>query len=189
MIRAATHHDASEAVDLVLIVLRDMELNIFNKLSEEKIKALLVQAFIEKPDYRYGCNNAIVKEVDGKVAGVVFGYPDHLEATIDDEFIEILLENGLSHDYRFFDEPEAFKNEWYLDTIVTSPEYRGQGIASELLSVLPDLAKEQGQTTIGLNVDKINESAKKVYLKNGYEKVGEIDIANHAYEHLQIECL
>lgn len=185
MIRFAKPDDAKQAVDLILIVLRDMELAIFDKLSENKIKELLELAFVKEPDYRYGYNNAIVKELDGKVAGIAFGYPDHWEDSIDDPFINILLQNDLTEEYRLFSDPEVFKNEWYLDTIVTSPDFRGQGIAPELLNSLTKLALKHDRTKIGLNVDKINEHARHIYIKNGFEKVGEIDIANHDYDHLQ----
>ena len=185
MIRFAKKEDASEAIDLVMIVLKDMELDIFNKLSEEEVKELLVTAYNEKPNQRYGYNNALVKEIDGKVAGVAFGYPYHREPTIDDEFFEVLENNGLSKDYRFFTEIEAFENEWYLDTLVTSPEFRGQGVAKELLDSLPKLAKQDNMPAIGLNCDKVNDKAKRIYLNNGFEQVGETMISGHEYEHLQ----
>lgn len=187
MIRIAEPKDASEAMDLVMIVLRDMELDIFNKLSEEKVKELLVKAYIEEPNYRYGFSNAIVKELDGKVAGVAFGYPDHMEKTIDVPFINLLLEHDLTEEYKLFNDEETFKNEWYLDTLVTSPDFRGQGVARELLDALPELAKQHDRHVVGLNVDKINDNARRIYLNNGFEKVGQIDIANHDYDHLQKE--
>ncbi|TPO52334.1 hypothetical protein FJV53_24115 [Salmonella enterica subsp. enterica serovar Typhimurium] len=54
MIRLADPKDANQAMDLVMIVLEDMELNVFNQLPKTKIKELLIQGFIEKPTYRYG---------------------------------------------------------------------------------------------------------------------------------------
>ena len=185
MIRFAEPKDAHEAMDLVMIVLRDMELDIFNKLSEEAIKELLVEAYTTEPNYRYGFKNALVKEIDGTIAGVAFGYPDHMEATIDDAFLKLLNAHQLSEDYRLFNDKETFSNEWYLDTLVTSPNFRGQGVARELLDALPDLAKQHNCPVFGLNVDKINDNARKIYLNNGFTKVGQIDIANHDYDHLQ----
>ena len=187
MIRLAEPKDASEAIDLVMIVLKDMELEVFNKLPEEKITELLITKKKEKSTYRYGFKNALIKEVDNKIADVVFGYPDHFEATIDNEFIDLLIENNLSEDYQFFnkEEVETFKNEWYLDTLVTSPQFRGKGIARELLDALPTIAKEKNCPTIGLNVDKVNSNARRIYLNNGFEKTGELDISNHRYDHLQ----
>lgn len=186
MIRFAKKEDASDVIDLVMIVLKDMELEIFNKLPETKVKQLLVTGFTEKPNQRYGYKNALVKEIDGNVAGIAFGYPDHKEPTIDKDFYEILEANDLpAEEYRFFTEIEAFENEWYLDTLVTSPNYRGQGVAKELLDSLSKLAEQDNMTTIGLNVDKVNENAKRIYLNNGFKKVGETTISGHEYEHLQ----
>lgn len=187
MIRLATPNDASQAMDLVLIVLKDMELSIFNQLPEETIKNLLVKGFIEKPNYRYGFNNAIVKEIENEIVGVAFGYPGYAEKEIDNDFLELLIENNLSKDYLFFDaeEIESLENEWYLDTLVTSPLFRGQGVAKELLNSLPEIAKKHQCSLLGLNVDKINHLAKKLYLDFGYEEVGELSISNHLYDHLQ----
>lgn len=185
MIRLAEPKDANQAMDLVMIVLEDMELNVFNQLPKTKIKELLIQGFIEKPTYRYGFQNAIIKEINNEVVGVAFGYPDSLEKTIDQDFIDLLAENDLPESYKLFDEEETFEDEWYLDTLVTSPNHRGKGIAKELLEALPLIAKEKNCASIGLNVDQINHHAKKLYLNNGFEKVGEMLIANHQYDHLQ----
>lgn len=95
MIRLADPKDANQAMDLVMIVLEDMELNVFNQLPKTKIKELLIQGFIEKPTYRYGFQNAIIKEINNEVVGVAFGYPDSLEETIDQDFIDLLAENDL----------------------------------------------------------------------------------------------
>lgn len=185
MIRFAKKEDATQAINLVMIVLKDMELDIFNKLSEEEVKDLLIKAYKEKPTHRYGYKNAMVKEIDGNIAGIAFGYPHHHEKTIDDGFHDILEQHNLSKEYRLFTEEEAFDDEWYLDTIVTSPDYRGQGVAKELLNALPEIVKETNLSTIGLNVDKINDNANRIYLNNGFQKVGETTIAGHEYDHLQ----
>lgn len=189
MIRFAKPSDGREAIELVMIVLRDMELDIFNKLPEERVIDLLVEAFETEPDYRYGYNNALIKEINGEVAGVAFGYPDHWEEVIDEPFIQLLEKNGLSRDHRLFTEAEVFEGEWYLDTLVTSQKFRGQGVATELLDALPTQAKKHNLTKLGLNCDQGNDGARNVYINNGLEKVGEIDIANHRYDHLQKEVI
>ncbi|MGY3765949.1 GNAT family N-acetyltransferase [Vagococcus vulneris] len=186
MIRNAEKKDAKEVIPLIMIVLRDMELNIFQKLSEEEIISLLEIAYVEFPNYRYGYNRAIVKEIDSQIAGIAFGYPDEIEDTIDDDFIQLLISQGLSEDYRFFNEKECFADEWYLDTLVTSPHFRKQGVAAELLSALPKVAVNSGRKIIGLNCDTVNDKAKSVYLKQGFKKVGEMILADHHYNHLQL---
>ncbi len=185
MIRPARPEDALEAANLIMIVLKDMDLDIFNRLPEEQVRDLLVQSYMKDEVYRYGFRNALVKEINGSVAGIVFGYPDHLENDIDNAFITVLSENNLSEEFKLFTEPEVFQNEWYIDTLVTSPDFRGQGVASELLIAIADLAKQCDKQVLGLNVDKVNEHAKQIYLRSGFENVGELTIANHTYEHLQ----
>lgn len=185
MIRSATPHDATEVVDLILIVLRDMELDIFNTLTEERVTELLVTAYNEYPLYRYGYKRVTIKEIDGKVAGIAFGYPSHLEKNIDNDFITLLIKQGLTKDHAFFNDSETKENEWYLDTLVTSPDFRGQGVATELLNSLDERAKMDGESIIALNVDQINDRARAIYLNNGFKKTSEMMIANHNYDHLQ----
>ena len=38
---------------------------------------------------------------------------------------------------------------------------------------------------IGLNVDKANPNAKRLYLRDGFKDVGEIVISGHVYDHMQ----
>ncbi|MGX7014798.1 GNAT family N-acetyltransferase [Vagococcus silagei] len=185
MIRAARPEDAVKAMELVMIVLKDMELEVFNKLTEAQLLKLLAEAFQDLPDYRYGFNNAIVKEINNDIAGVAFGYTDEMEKTIDTPYHQFLQQKDFSTEYHLFDELETYQDEWYLDTIVASPNFRRQGVATELLGALPLKAKERKRNVIGLNVDQINLSAQKVYLNNGFEKVGEMMIAGHKYDHLQ----
>ncbi|AQP53155.1 hypothetical protein CBF34_02410 [Vagococcus penaei] len=185
MIRQAQPKDVTDVINLVMIILKDMELAVFDKLSDEEVLNLLEEAYTKYPTYRYGYQTMIVKEIDGQVAGIAVGYPDKREKTIDADFITLLNEHGLSDDYRFFTEIEAFPNEWYLDTLVTSPDFRRQGVANSLLDALPEIARQQGCDKIGLNCDQINQQAQQVYLKKGFKKMGETTLSNHRYDHLQ----
>ncbi|MGY3750060.1 GNAT family N-acetyltransferase [Vagococcus acidifermentans] len=188
MIRLATPADAEEAVDLLTIVLRDMELPILTQLPEEQLRDMLIEAFHSTKTYRYGFKNALVNELDGKVAGIAFGYSANDEPIIDDVFNTILKSQSVPEHYRLFNEPEVYENEWYLDTLVTSANFRGKGVATRLLQTLPDLANQAGHDKIGLNVDQINHHARSLYVNKGFSKVGELTISNHLYDHMQKSC-
>ncbi|MGB3161609.1 MAG: GNAT family N-acetyltransferase [Carnobacterium sp.] len=183
MIRTAEKKDIKELCDLVWIVLKDMELPILNELPEEQLKKLVQEAMLDD-NYRYSYNRGIVCIRDSQIAGVSFGYKGELEPIIDLPLTKIMKKLDLENSILFTDK-ETQAGEWYLDTLVTSPEFRRQGVAAELLASLPDFVKDQGESIIGLNCDKENNSAKRLYEKMGYQKVGEREISGHQYTHMQ----
>ncbi|GMA55048.1 hypothetical protein GCM10025857_64050 [Alicyclobacillus contaminans] len=83
MIRFATSKDAPKIAELVLVILKDMELPILEKADDQLILKVLEEA-MKDPDYRYGYHRGLVNEVDGEVAGIAFGYFASEEETIDE---------------------------------------------------------------------------------------------------------
>lgn len=182
MVRFAKKEDIPEIVPLILVILRDMELPFLKTIGEEKTLDFIAAA-AEDPDYRYSYQRGIVKEIDGKIAGVAFGYPSKEEKKIDQPFQKIMRKEKI--DQKLFLNQETFPNEWYLDSIVVGAEFRGQGVGSELLAALPKLAERDGETTIGLNVDRNNPRARSLYLQYDFKDVGEKVINGHLYDHMQ----
>ncbi|MFV0559605.1 MAG: GNAT family N-acetyltransferase [Enterococcus sp.] len=186
MIRFATKEDGPQIAPLLLVILKDMELPFIDEYGEEKTLAILADA-VSEPDYRYGYPRGIVKEIDGRIAGVAYGYTSEDEATIDDQFKKVLLAHGIEDEIDLFTDDETFPDEWYLDSISVSEDFRGHGIGSELLEALPKLAHKANKTRIGLSVDKENPAAKRLYERNGFKDVGEMVISGHLYDHMQKE--
>lgn len=184
MIRPAEPKDIPEMMRLVLVILKDMELSLVKELGDTTMIKLLSEASFY-PNYRYSYKRAIVKELEGQVAGVAFGYPAADEVVIDELLQQLLAEKSYEVDQKLFLDSEVFPNEWYLDSLVVSHRFRGQGIGSELLAYLPILAKESGQRRIGLNVDLANPQAEKLYVRHGFTYVGKKMISGHEYKHMQ----
>lgn len=69
----------------------------------------------------------------------------------------------------FMDFPPSFTNETgrtgYVANVYTADEYRGRGIAGQLLEILEQEAKERGITKMILHA---SEAGRKAYLKSGY---------------------
>lgn len=63
----------------------------------------------------------------------------------------------------------------HLHKLYLLPHVQGKGAGKQLLDEVERLAQEQQQKSVSLNVNKFN-NAYAFYLKNGYEKIGEIDI-------------
>lgn len=184
MIRFAKKEDAHEIAPLILVILNDMELPFLQKYGTTKTLEILEEA-ITDPTYRYSYTRGIVEELDGKVAGVAYGYTDADEPFIDKPLEKILKKHGIEETEQLFIDQETFPNEWYLDSISVSEKFRGHGIGSKLLSALPKLAEKEKRKVIGLSVDEQNPKAKKLYERHGFNVVGQRIITGHLYDHMQ----
>ncbi|WP_239255670.1 GNAT family N-acetyltransferase [Listeria ilorinensis] len=185
MIRRATPEDAAAVAPLLLIIWKDMELSILQQETEQRILKTLEKAIL-LPDYRYFYEHLYVEDREGQIAGVVAGYPGEIEPKIEAPWQLAAEEIGLTFREPVFTDAETFPGEWYLDSIVTSPAFRGQGVGTALLTALPEIAKQTGQKVIGLNCDYGNPAAKRLYERFGFKRTANMRIGTHMYEHMQL---
>ncbi len=82
MIRFAKKEDGAAVAKLILVILKDMELDFLAEFGEEKALEVITACF-EDPTYRFGYARGLVEEIDGEIAGAVFGYPANKEKIID----------------------------------------------------------------------------------------------------------
>lgn len=75
-----------------------------------------------------------------------------------------------SYEYHYDDNPVTHLHKLYM-----LPAAQGKGAGKLLLAEVEKRAKENHDIAVSLNVNRFN-SAYDFYLKNGYEKIGEIDI-------------
>jgi len=71
-------------------------------------------------------------------------------------------------------------DEGYITNIAVRPEYRRQGIASQLLDVFTRFAQGNNMAFLTLEVRDANTAARALYAKHGYEEVGR---RKNYYEH------
>ena len=62
----------------------------------------------------------------------------------------------------------------YLEGIYLEPEYRGQGIAGQLLDKCEEFAKENGCTEFASDIELENEASYHFHDKNGFVEVNRI---------------
>lgn len=183
MVRRARKEDAEAIVELFQTILIDTGHPIMQDLPWEALKPALVEAALRE-DYVQSYHHALVEEIDGEIAGFCFSYDGQLiEEGI--EPLGIVLKNHSLPDFRTLLKEESFEGEWYLDSLVTKPSVRGQGVGKALLKGTNDVARESGFSKVGLNVDQSNPRALKLYKSQGFEKVGEIKLGDHMYDHMQ----
>lgn len=80
---------------------------------------------------------------------------------------------------------ETAPDEFYLDTLMTLPEYRGKGVASALIRDAKGKAEKTGKP-LGLLCDTENPGARKLYDSLGFRSCGQRPFAGHLMNHLQL---
>lgn len=71
-------------------------------------------------------------------------------------------------------------DEGYITNVAVRPEYRRQGVASQLLDVFARFARGRGLAFLTLEVRATNAAARALYAKHGYIQAG---LRKNYYEH------
>lgn len=180
MLRRANAQDAQVVLELLQQIFTDMELEIMKKYPQQ-IHNLLEETFREPKVYQ----NTIVIEKKQQVVGVLIGYPAALEKEINSYYQKLAPKYGLPRNLELFAE-ESWPDEWYLDSIAVAPAYQGQGLATKLITALPQFFDV---SLVGLNVDFQNQRALRLYQRLGFQIVGTTKIGSHQYHHMQKSIL
>ncbi|GAB6989152.1 GNAT family N-acetyltransferase [Paenibacillus pini] len=180
-IRPAAREDAHTAARLLYDALHDVAHQLTGEESEQAVVEVLEQYFADEKG-RLGHHQAIVKEVEGEVAGVVVAYGGDEINVLDQPILERL--RALKNDPTLQLDKESDEDEYYIDTLSVSPQFGGRGIGSALISAAEDKAKELKYNKIAMAVITDNERAYSLYLYLGYKVDKEIMINGHVYYHM-----
>lgn len=80
---------------------------------------------------------------------------------------------------------ETHAGELYIDSLAVSGNFRGKGVATQLLKVAIAEARKKKIPAVGLLVDKGNPTAESLYLKCGFRYVDDASWGGHPMKHLQ----
>lgn len=141
----------------------------------------LMTRLVEREDSQYSYLNTLVAMVDDKVAGICTSYDGALLLPLRRAFIDGALE-AFGIDYNGFDE-ETQAGELYLDSLAVFPEYRGRGIATQLIKATLQKGMEVG-LPVGLLVNKENPKAEKLYRSLGFDYANDTIWGGHDMRHL-----
>ena len=109
--------------------------------------------------------NWLVAEFQDKFVGAFFGF------SVDDPYPEIDLD-AVPECFRPCVELERIaRGCWLLQAIAILPQYRGKGLARQLLDKAESVARDSGTNRIALQVEEVNEIAFNTYQKNRYIEV------------------
>lgn len=181
MIRAARKEDASEVAPLLLDALHDIACMLTGGETKEEVLTTMEKFFTEEGN-RLSYQNIYVKEIDGHVAGTIILYYGADAQALDIPILKYVQQKtGEAIDA--FD-VEADLDEYYIDTVSVSKDYRGKGIGTELIAAAEEIGKQHGYQKISLNVDKENIRAYELYSRLKYKSTKEISINHHPFFHM-----
>jgi ribosomal protein S18 acetylase RimI-like enzyme len=124
----------------------------------------------EEANFSY--RNAVVAEVDGRVAAMMLAYrlPEQSEVNLE-ELPDLL---------RPLEELEQkVPGTFYVNALAAYPEYRGLGLGTKLLEAAHALASEAGCEELSLEVFDQNEDAVRLYERHGYREIARLPAAPH----------
>jgi ribosomal protein S18 acetylase RimI-like enzyme len=104
---------------------------------------------------------------------MAMSYPSVLHG-ITEEMREFIPGDRLEHLTDFY--AARVENSWYLDALAVNPEFRGEGIGTELIGLVKARGWDRGYRTLSLVTFADNEAALRVYGSVGLETVRQVEI-------------
>ncbi|RKF03267.1 acetyltransferase (GNAT) family protein [Tenacibaculum lutimaris] len=183
IIRKATPQDSKEIAIYMMLAMEDIVYEFIGEKSTEKALDFLRKLITQKNN-QYSYENCYVIEDNSNVIAMANVYNG---ANLEDlrHPVASLIKTMFNKSFQCEDETQ--KGEFYIDCIGVNPNYQGKGLGSKMLYFLIDEYVYKQNETLGLLVDKDNPNAKKLYLKLGFDIVGEKTLTGKKMEHLQIQ--
>ncbi len=188
-IENATRGDASFIADAILGAIgEEITLDLAGARLTAKDVHDLFQRLAEREDTQYSyLNTRIVREDDGSPIAACISYDGGYLKKLRRPFFHEANKTlgwGLTDEEIEAWPGETEPGEFYLDTIMVLPQYRGQGIARALIADAGIKAAMAGKP-LGLLCDLDNDKAHRLYESVGFRNVGERPFAGHIMHHMQ----
>jgi ribosomal protein S18 acetylase RimI-like enzyme len=180
-IRKAKREEAQIITPFLLLAMEDIVYEFIGEKSSEKAKHFLT-SLIDEPKNQYSYENCWVAELAHKIVGVALVYDG---GQLNELRAPVLQKIASSYHRKLKPEDETAEGEYYIDCVGVDTSLQGQGIGSRILRFLIDEYVTKAGRTLGLLVDKENPNAEKLYLKLGFEIVGEKTLVGKKLNHLQ----
>lgn len=189
-ITSATKQDASLIADAILAAVGP---DIVNNLagSEHTVKDIhdLFQRLASREDSQYSyLNSRIAKDENECPMGVCISYDGADLKRLRIPFFEEANKTlgwGLTDEEIDSVPGETSDDEFYLDTLMTLPDYRGKGVAKSLIKDAKNRSSLAGKP-LGLLCDQDNSKAGHLYKSLGFKECGLRPFAGHDMIHMQL---
>ena len=115
----------------------------------------------ERDDGSFSYRNAIIIEHQGQLAGCLIGYeipdaPDPIGSDMPPIFVPLQQLENLA--------PAT----WYVNVLAVLPQYRNQGLGTQLLSHADETGRSLGKRGMSVIVSDTNSGARRLYERCGY---------------------
>lgn len=184
-IRYARKEDASAVARLIMVAMSEECCRYFygERHTSEEFHDMMT-ALVERKDTQYSYENTICStDANDNVVGIVVCYDGGKLHELRKAFIDE-VRHRFERDFNDMDD-ETESGELYIDSLAVAAECRGYGIAKRLLDAAEERAVALGIKHLGLLMEKDNNSAERVYARQGFKAVGERCWGGHRLEHLQ----
>jgi ribosomal protein S18 acetylase RimI-like enzyme len=190
IIRNAKPEDKLTAASLIMEAIDDLAKIFTGFDNEESIKKEMENLFSENNN-RFSHEYCTVIEINGEVAASVITYPASLMKELNETVIKKLKKRFVNDEKSFLyysekirNSREAFDDEYYIDNLAVSTEFRGKGLSKILITAAEKKGIEEGYKKISIIAEIHNEKAFDIYKHLGYIKDCEIEVLGHRYHHL-----
>ncbi len=189
-ITTATPDDASLIADAILEAIGpDLTNHLAGDHHTPKDVHDLFARLAARPDSQYSyLNSRIARTDDGQPMGVCVSYDGANLKPLRRPFFAEANKTfgwGLTPEEIEAVPGETEPDEFYLDTLMTLPQYRGHGIGAALIRDAKLKADAIGKP-LGLLCDIDNDRARRLYDRVGFTSLGQRPFAGHNMNHLQL---
>lgn len=183
MIRFAIKNDADFVAPLMFQAMEEIVFKLIGKEDKTQAISFLKMLFLEEGN-QYSYTNTIVFEENSQAIGSLVFYDG---ADLHELRKPVLTLSEQISGRKIIVEDETSEGEIYIDTVSVSPQGRGKGIGSQLITFLQEYVSKNKLGKIGLLVDEKNPQAEKLYTRLGFEYVNKQSLAGGNYKHLVFE--
>ena len=138
-----------------------------------------VTALCRRSGVLYSWQNSMLAEQDGKVVACLISYDGADYPTLRKPTFDYIAAEA-NRDFRTM-EPETEAGEYYLDSIAVLPDYRGQGIGTQLLRTGVEKARQLHIGKASIVVSPDNPKAQQLYESLGFQYVKDMFLFNEDY--------
>ena len=136
----------------------------------------IVASNLENDLYPHSFRSVIIAESKNDIIGMSLSFPGKYHG-ITDEMRNFFPEDRIRHFQHFFSAP--VQDSYFLDALCVEDTFRNRGIGSKLIELTKAKAIAEGFHSLSLLVFKDNINAQKVYQKNGFQTVEQIELKPH----------
>lgn len=182
LIRKAKQDESAIIANYIFLAMEEIVYQFIGEQSKEKAIQLL-DSLIKEPNNQYSYENCWVVVAENEIIAAALIYDgsrlNELRTPVANK-IKSLYNNS-----NFNPEDETQTGEYYIDCVGVNPNQQGKGIGSKLFQFLIEEYVYKRKKTLGLLVDIDNPNAQKLYLKLGFEIVGQKTLVGKTMNHLQ----